>query len=208
MRVGFVRSAAKAVAGMAAAVGIVAAAPANAAIIEFTNWVSNDAVLVLPTFTVEEQSGGFRVTVGVDGASPNPGLLSGIFFDLSDLISETDIAFPIAIDNFGNNTVDVGGGVNLNGLTSDLFDVGFGFAQTSIYPTALMFSVSDLGGALTLDDWTRVGLRFQTVGANGEGSDKLLSASVGEVPLPAALWLMTAGLAGLGFASGRRRQAI
>jgi hypothetical protein len=102
----------------------------------------------------------------------------------------------------------VGGGVNLNGLTAELFDVGFRFAQTGIYPTALVFSVSDLGGTLTLDDWTRVGLRFQTVGADGEGSDKLLSSTVGEVPLPAALWLMGAGLAGLGFASGRKRRAI
>lgn len=181
---------------------------ANAATISFTNWQSTEGELVTPTFTVSEIAGGFEVTIGIDGASDNLGLLSGIFFDLSDDIEESDISFPIAIANFANNTLNVGGGVNLNGLTGDAFDVGFRFAQTSVSPVALVFTVSDLG-ILTLADWTRVGLRFQTVGLDGELSDKLLSATpVSDVPLPAAAWLMIAGIAGLGAASRGKKAAL
>ncbi len=190
----------------AASAAFVSFSAATAATIEFTDFVSNDAVLVTPTVTVEEQTGGFKVTVGISNTTANMGLLSGVFFDLSDAISQTDISFPITIENFANNTTNVGNGVNLNGLTSDAFDVGIGFAQTSISPAALMFVVSDLSGALILSDWTRVGLRFQTVGANGD-SDKLMSSTVSDVPVPGGVWLMGAGLAGFFGASRRKKKA-
>lgn len=186
------------------AAGVALSASANAAMVSFTDWSStNTPLLVLPVFTVTETAGGFDVSIDIDGSSPETGKLSGIFFDLSDSITQSDIgSFPVTINDFGNNTNNLGGGVNVTPFPA--FDVGIGFAQTTLN-SAFTFFVSDLGGALGLDDWTRVALRFQTVGEDGEGSDKLLSSTISEVPLPGAIWLMGAGLAGLGFA--RRKKA-
>ena len=187
------------------AAGVALSASANAAMVSFTDWSStNNPLLVLPVFTVTETTGGFDVSIDIDGASPETGKLSGIFFDLSDSITQGDIgSFLVTISDFDNNTNNLGGGVNVTPFPA--FDVGIGFAQTTLN-SAFTFFVSDLGGTLGLDDWTRVALRFQTVGDDGEGSDKLLSSTtISEVPLPGAVWLMGAGLAGLGFA--RRKKA-
>ena len=181
-------------------------ASANAATVSFTDWSStNNPLLVLPVFTVTETAGGFDVSVDIDASSPETGKLSGIFFDLSDSITQGDIGgFPVTINDFDNNTNNLGGGVNVTPFPA--FDVGIGFAQTTLN-SAFTFFVSDLGGTLELADWTRVALRFQSVGNNGDDSDKLLSSTtVGEVPLPGAIWLMGAGLAGLGLA--RRKKAV
>lgn len=191
----------------------VVSSTATAATISFGAFEStNNPLLVTPTVSVNDDLAGlFQVTVGIDGGSSETGLLSGIFFDLSSSITQSDISGTPAITGFGNNTKNVGGGVNLNGGFNSsgeaaVFDVGFRFAQTDI-SSALIFTVSDLGGTLALSDWTRIGLRFQSVTTDGQGvaqSDKLIG-TISVVPLPAGLPLYAAGLAVLGFIGWRRR---
>lgn len=187
----------------------------NAATLLFSEFEStNTPLLVTPTFSVsDEPTGAFEVTVGIATESEETGLLSGIFFDLSDDLSKSDIVGTPTIAKFRNNTKKVGGGVNLNGKFSEsghafIFDVGFRFTKTDI-STPLTFTVSDLGGSLNLSDWTRVGLRFQSVTTNGVGTlqdDKLMGMPVvSAVPLPAALPLYGAGLIILGFLGYKRR---
>ncbi len=205
-------------AGLVALGVSVVSSTASAATISFGAFEStNTPLLVTPTVSVNDDLAGlFEVTVGIDGGSSETGLLSGIFFDLSSSITQSDISGTPAITNFDNNTKNVGGGVNLNGGFNPsgeaaVFDVGFRFAQTDI-STALVFTVSDLGGTLALADWTRIGLRFQSVTTNGEGtegSDKLIGyPQVSVVPLPAGLPLYAAGLAVLGFFGWRRRNKV
>ena len=185
---------------------------ANAAMISFSDWNGTEN-LVEPIFSVSDSpSGAFSVSVDISSSSPNLGLLSGIFFDLSPDISRSDISGltdssgnSLSIINFANDTLrpGTGTGVNMNGATKDPFDVGFDFAK-SIPP--MSFLVSDLLGTLGLKDWTRVGLRFQAVGTDGEFSDKLISGTVSQIPVPAALPLFLSALGGLGWLAWRRRQ--
>ena len=121
------------------AAGVALSASASAAMISFTDWSStNNPLLVLPVFTVMETAGGFDVSIDIDGSSPETGKLSGIFFDLSDSITQGDIgSFPVAINDFDNNTNNLGGGVNVTPFPA--FDVGIGFAQTTLN-SAFVFS--------------------------------------------------------------------
>lgn len=184
--------------------------------------------LVLPLITANDDAvGRISVSIDIDPASEGFGLLTGIFFDFSDALAESDLNFPTLIDTFENNTSNVGSGVNMNGgfsngVDSSAFDVGFNFdpvdsnvaSNGGIDVTAspygpLTFDFADLG--LDLSSLTRVGLRFQSVifdcGGAGCTSDKVISGGVSEVPVPAAGVLLVTALGGLGFMSRRRRAA-
>ena len=185
--------------------------PASATTIEFIDWASTEG-LIDPTFTVNDDTAGFfDVFVDITGIS---GLLTGIFVDLSPSIVEGNITMlmdangVIGIGDFdnGGDVTLLPGGVNVNPLYGgDGFDFAFSFDNTgpngALSP--LSFLVSDLGGTLTLDDWTRVALRFQSVGVTGSDSDKLLSTTI--IPLPAALPMFLLALGGAALFARRRR---
>jgi hypothetical protein len=156
--------------------------------------------------TVDENTDGFfRVNVKIvsEAATGNIGDITGVFFNLSPLISESDITSTIGapIIGFGNNTNNLGGGVNLQGggpNNPGLFDVGLRFAGINVDDVQeVEFAISNIS-TLTLDDFTGFGLRLQTVGpldGNREGSSKLSGFS--PVPIPSAVWLLGSGLIGL-----------
>ena len=203
------------------------AGPASATTIEFTDWTStNDPLLVLPIFTVNDDTAGFfDVFIDISGLSPETGLLTGIFIDLGYTgIEATDITSPspgfvdadgpINIGDFenGGDVSNLGSGVNINPLYGgDGFDFAFGFdnqgPEGALSPITFTIDLTELDLNLTLADWTRVGLRFQSVGMGSdygyEDSDKLIGTVI---PLPAALPLFLIALGGLGLVARRRRK--
>ncbi len=197
------------------------AGPASATTIEFTDWTSsNDPLLVLPIFTVNDDTAGFfDVLIDISGLSLETGLLTGIFIDLGytgivagDITPTNfvDADGNIGIGDFenGGDVSNLGSGVNINPLYGgDGFDFAFGFdnqgPEGALSPVTFAIDVAGLG--LTLDEWTRVGLRFQSVGWGSEDSDKLLSTTI--IPLPAALPMFLLALGGLGWVGRRRRLA-
>lgn len=181
-----------------AALALAASTQASAAIIDtisFGNWTSNNSVDVLPTFSVGYDDGGFfRVNVGIDPASSFAGTLTGIFFDLGvDGFAEANIFGETYVHtDYATDTDQINGVTTINPLGA--FDVILGYKPQASVPLA--FSVT--AGSLTLDDWTRVGLRWQSVNSP-EGSDKVVSSTrtTTEVPEPGSLGLLAAGLLGL-----------
>ncbi|MDQ7090038.1 MAG: VPLPA-CTERM sorting domain-containing protein [Methylococcales bacterium] len=187
--------------------------PASAATISYDGWSKSGSDTVIPEFTVsDDYSGKFKVSINIDKAnSPNDmAKISGVYFDLGNSVtSGADISGQsAAYTNFATNNSKIGGVTNLN---LGNFDTILGYkGQTD---ATLSFFVSDQGGALSLNDWGRVGVRFQSVGANGEGSDKEVSANKTYVtnqyvtPIPAAAWLFGSGLMGLIGVTKRRKKA-
>jgi hypothetical protein len=141
--------------------------------------------------------------------SPNDfGQITGIFFDLGIDIVESDITGESAAgvlqghNAFATNAAKIKGVTNLN--LGD-FDVVLGYkVGNNRAEVPLQFFVNDHGQ--TLEDWVRVGVRFQSVGENafGGGSDKEASTDASVVPIPATAWLF--GTAILGVFSVTRRQ--
>lgn len=187
-------------------------------------------------FDFSDEGGDVRVTLTITnttdetsfGAGATEGQLTGFAFDLptgatfivGSFVSDTDGHFTDALEDVNftpfSNRSDVGifdlgiadngnfGGGNANGALSegDTAIVSF-LVDTALSAADLM--VAFMTGLLNGD--LDAGLRFQQVNA-GEGSDRLLFVpDVAEIPVPGAIWLMGAGLAGLGFASRKKKQA-
>jgi len=187
--------------------------PSHAAFVTFGSWSSTEPVSLSPTITVSDSpAGAFLVSIFL-GAG-DIGSLSGFFFDLNGRnlalglstvmgdIMNFNPAVPAGIIAFANNTNNLGGGVNV--IPFAPFEAAFSIAQTSVPVTGISFEIKNQLGAVILDDFSRIGLRFQTSnngpdGVSLDGSDKLVS------PIPAALPLFATGLAMLGF-MGRRRK--
>ena len=177
---------------------VVFGAPAPAMIVDtisFTTWTGNNAVDVTPSFTVGLDDGGFfAVSVDIDIGSTYTGQITGIYFDLGvDGFAESNISGSTHTD-YATDASGINGVTNLN---LGNFDVILGYSpKTNSFP--VMFNVAQ--GTLGLDDWTRVGVRWQDT-TGPEGSDKTVSVTaVRDTPPTSLSEPMTLGLFGLGFA--------
>ena len=189
----------------------VASSVVQAATISFTSWTSNDSVEITPTFTVSDDVAGvFTVRVGLDplNSLSTAAKITGIFFDLGvNGFASANVIGPHT--HYATDTDRINGVTIINPLGD--FDVVLGFKPQANPPVE--FTVSTLDGLLTLDSWTRVGVRWQGYDCTGcEGSDKVVSSvrdvpnepNEPEVPEPAPLSLLGLGLLALGM---RRRKA-
>jgi hypothetical protein len=206
-----------AAASLACAVFILLAAGApNAATISFTNWSESGSDTVIPVFTVsDDPDGKFKVTVEISASSPNQyGEITGIFFDVdtsngvaiveSDITGET-VGGGTTHTHWATNTNKINGVTNISPLAA--FDYVLGYKDGNEKgEVPIMFFVADQSGALTLDDWERVGVRWQVVGENGPGSGSDKEESTSVVPIPGAAWLFGTGLLAL-FGFVRRKRA-
>ena len=161
--------------------------------------------------TVDDDTAGelnVLVEVMPEANTGNIGDITGIFFDLSKSIEESDITdgppLPDSLHiGFKNSTNNLGDGVNLFGGGPDnpgRFDVGLQYAGFEVDDVQLIGFSIDLTGhpELGLDDFTRVAVRLQSVGpedGDREGSSKLVSGDPRPgprpspmVPLPSAAW--------------------
>ncbi|AXI47009.1 hypothetical protein C1J03_13855 [Sulfitobacter sp. SK012] len=211
------------------AASLFVASTASAAVVSFESYTFNDTPnSVLPFVTVTDTGvvGEVEVNVGLLGSTVNVGTLTGLFFDFGGSANYDDIYFNLGSDPLAAfeavsfDTNDAGMGANLEGDMDDMtvgmqssgdFDLAIRFDKLSVYPTSQSFFLS---GEFFAMDFTRVGLRFQEVGVGqlGGGSNKMIGIPgtpppVNEVPLPAAGWMLMAGLGGLAAARRRRRAA-
>jgi hypothetical protein len=177
---------------------LVVGAPASALIVDtisFSNWTGNNAVDVTPSFSIGLDDGGFfAVSISIDASSTHTGQITGIYFDLGvDGFAESNISNSTHTDYATDNS-KISGVTNLN---LGEFDVILGYSpMTNSFPVT--FDVAQ--GTLDLDDWTRVGVRWQDTSAT-DGSDKTVSIVASRDTPPTSLSdPATLGLFALGFA--------
>ena len=198
---------------------LVSAYPAHAASVIFDLDPFTDSPGDALVTVDDETAGAFRVNVQVIpwGVEDNIGDITGVFFDLSDLIIQDDINMQFGgnIMGFANNIGMSGGGPDNPGL----FDVGLEYAGLNIDDIQEMEFLIDLtrgpiaGLGLGLDDFDKFGLRLQSVGPTGadpddrEGSSKLagFSGGNGVIPEPTTMLLLGSGLLGLALARRKKR---
>lgn len=170
----------------------------------------------------------FKFTVENVEDDDGIGDITGIFLDFAPGLLESDFtAFTgaseggtsssISVAGFGTDTSNLGGGVNLSGggpANPGNFDYGLRFEGFNVDDIqTIMFTIDATGLGASLDDFTRVALRLQSVGLTGgsrsDGS-KLVSsdiAGVTPVPVPAGILLMLTALGGFGWLGYRRSRA-
>lgn len=136
----------------------------------------------------DDASDVFTVKVGIADSSPfKKADITGIAFSIDgalesglttkhilDATYKSDFvrSYVGPNDKFGNGK----GQVNFSGGTPTvgLFDAALGYRAGDQMLTSVLFTVSTLGGLLTLDDWTKFGVRAQSVvlSRSGDGSTK------------------------------------
>jgi len=193
--------------GLFAGVIAVSAIAAQAATVEFSSFASTNSYQLSPTVILDDDTAG-QITFTISISAPDVGSLIGVFVDV-DGPKVTESAITDGSFNhidFRRNTLNLGNGANLNNSNASEFDFGLKYDKNDqIGLTPLTFMLSDYNGAITLSDFTRIGLRFKQSNNNEQRagrreSDKLISSSqqpMAPVPLPAAGLLMIGALGGL-----------
>ncbi len=172
--------------------------PARSTVVQYDlNSFTGDSAGAIVTID-DVTAGVFRVNVQVVPGIPsgNIGDITGVFFNLSDTIGQSDITGLIGgpIIGFENNTQNLGRGVNLSGggiNNPGSFDVGLRYNGFNVDDVQhIEFLVSSLNGTLSILDFNGFGLRLQSVGVEGRqrrGSSKLSALSpTYPVPVPAS----------------------
>jgi hypothetical protein len=171
----------------------------------------------------DEMPGKFVVNVGHTATSPNLGDITGVFFDVYEGITPSSAQVTKIVGDIksvDDDTSNLSGGANVTPIPA--FDLGVQYhgltrkvgATTYLDDLqSVSFSMSNLG-FLTLEDFTRFGLRAQSVAPNGvdrvtynlQGSTKEYSTTTSGnvVPLPGAAWGGMALIGALGGARLRR----
>lgn len=211
------------VAFLALMIGLGSGLVASADTIQFTNFTHSGSDAVDWVVSIDDDTAGvFTVNVGIDPSSPNIFAdITGVAFSISGAISGGLLATHIVdttspasdwaasyigpASKFGEGS----GQVNFEGGSIGLFDAALGYASGPLMLTSVRFTVSNLGGVLDLSDWTKFGVRSQSVGDTefGTGSSKDWSTTASAVPAPSGI----VGLLGLAATLGgltfwRKRQ--
>jgi hypothetical protein len=131
----------------------------------------------------------------------------------SNLDSFVTTAFFGGLQTFFGGATLSNTGVSLGGLGDGSFQAGVSLAtvgnsQSLFYVARGAFSGSTTGTATTTAFGNSTGLATITLSTDGELVYSLAgSPAVGEVPVPAAVWLLGSGLLAMGAAARRRRAA-
>ncbi len=147
--------------------------------------------------TVNDDTAGFltfNIAIAPNGSLPNTGDLFGVFLEFNPHPAAGSFSGP-DITGVASNTLNAGGGNNLNGTIAGLVPGGtFDFALTlgssgasGGLLTSTSFTLSTNGGAVKLSDLVGIGLRAQAVGSGpngGGGSARLYSANGTTPPTP------------------------
>ncbi|WP_455212638.1 PEP-CTERM sorting domain-containing protein [Kaarinaea lacus] len=171
---------------------------AAATVITFDNWIhdsGSDPADYVVTVDDETNAGFLNFNISVNTSTLPDADLFGFFLDSGgNLDSSNTIINGADVTGVYFDTLSCGGnGCNLNGLTDDPFDVAVRLQDSGssagnlTWTNFTLLLVSDL----SIYDIDRVGIRAQSSGLDGIGSDKALSYSV---PEPAPVALIGAGL--------------
>lgn len=175
--------------------------PAFSAMVTFDDWGGN--VSADYTLTIDDNTAG-KFTFDATVEAGFTAKMLAIAFNVSGAFDYTSLNLGLMNVSTGLGTVafdttvcDSNQGCNFNGATSDPFDVIVRFAVQGNGVGSASFEIAKLTG-MTVDDFTRVGIRAQDTGPigcvalNNCNSDKAIAPP--PVPEPATLLLLSSGL--------------
>lgn len=175
----------------AAAVSFVAVTSASANVVTI-----GGTATVTCTPSCQAIVGGSIVDMPGPGLSGTMGMLSSMTADRYEFSPASEAEEALALNVLAGTSFTTGIRDN------SVMDSVFSFTTSALWValklgSSTIFILNDSGGSLTVD-WARNGLR-------GAGLSHITEFGETVIPVPGAIWLMGAGLAGLGFT--RRRKA-
>lgn len=207
-----------------AAIAGVAFTPAAATTLTFENITNNGSPDASGQIEVDvtDNGNGALVSIAVTSAGMNPNInITEIYFDDDAGVFTTPISIHSTTGSVNFNQIGSANPPDLPGGNSimPVFDVTSGLLADSapgmgngvgvgdelvlllLYSGGMDFN--DVVDALT-SGMLRIGFHIRSL---ANGSDSYINKPPSEVPIPGAIWLMGAGLAGLGFASRKKKTA-
>jgi hypothetical protein len=206
---------------------IVSAGAASAASVTFDTWTDTDSPSSAPVVVITETAANkFSVSYGAAAGATSVSSAIGLYF----FVTGAD-PMGIAASNFLLDPNDPFDSTTPIKVTPADALMGFGNMNGSAFPDAsdwtfailldkfddigaehsLTFDLENTIGTVELSDFARLGVRAQRQGSINDddrpGSDKLIGFATppSVVPLPAAGWMLIAGVAGLGAMRRRKK---